>query len=188
MEPAWIIAIIVIAAFVLLIVWGIGLYNQLVRKRIATDDAWATIDVQLKRRHDLIPNLVQTVKGYAAHEQQTLQQVVEARRQAVAATGPAEQAQAENLLTGMLRQLFALSEAYPDLKANQNFLQLQQELAETENRISQSRTAYNDTVRRYNTAVQQVPTNIIAGMFNFQPRDFFEIEDPAARQTPQVRF
>lgn len=175
------LAIVLVLAFV-------GIYNGLVSKRVATQNAWSQIDVQLKRRYDLIPNLVETVKGYAAHERETLEAVIRARQQAIDAKGVAEQAQAENLLTGALRQLFALSEAYPDLKANQNFMQLQEELTATENRIAFSRQHYNDTAGQYNTAIQQVPGNIVAGMFNFERAEFFEIEDPTHREAPKVKF
>jgi len=184
-----IIALIVIGVLLLLaVVWVVGIYNGLVRKRVQTENAWSQIDVQLKRRHDLIPNLVNTVKGYASHERETLEAVTKARQQAVDASGVADQAAAENLLTGALRQLFALSEAYPDLKASQNFQQLQEELVSTENKISFARQHYNDTVSRLNTAIQSFPTNVIAGMFNFEEREFFEIEDPAAREVPEVQF
>jgi LemA protein len=183
-----IIGWILLGLGVVLILAFVGIYNGLVSKRVATQNAWSQIDVQLKRRYDLIPNLVETVKGYAAHERETLEAVIRARQQAIDAKGVAEQAQAENLLTGALRQLFALSEAYPDLKANQNFMQLQEELTATENRIAFSRQHYNDTAGQYNTAIQQVPGNIIAGMFNFERAEFFEIEDPAQREAPKVKF
>jgi LemA protein len=143
--------------------------------------------VQLKRRHDLIPNLIETVKGYAAHERQTLDEVVQARNAAVAAQGPQQAAQAENVLSGALRQLFALSESYPDLKANQNFLSLQEELTSTEDRIAYSRQFYNDSVQKYNTKIQTFPTVIVAGMFNFSKREFFEAEQGSA-EVPKVQF
>ena len=163
-------------------------YNRLVRKRIRCREAWSQIDVQLKRRHDLIPNLVNTVKGYASHERETLEAVIQARNTAVAAQGVKQQEQAENMLTGALRQLFALSESYPQLQANQNFSQLQEELTSTENRIAFSRQHYNDTVAVYNTAVQQFPTNVLAGMFGFRNEDYFEIEEPSHREAPTVEF
>ncbi|MEX0744707.1 MAG: LemA family protein [Phycisphaeraceae bacterium] len=183
-----ILVAIVIGLAVLVGLWLMMAYNRLVRKRVQTENAWSQIDVQLKRRHDLIPNLVNTVKGYASHERETLEAVIKARQQAVDASGVQDQAQAENMLTGALRQLFALSESYPDLKANQNFMQLQEELTGTENRISFSRQHYNNTAGQYNTAVQQFPTNVVAGMFGFQQRDFFEIEEPGHREAPQVSF
>lgn len=183
------IALIVIGVLIVLIVgWLFAAYNGLVRKRVQCENAWSQIDVQLKRRHDLIPNLVNTVKGYASHERETLEAVTQARQQAVDASGVADQAQAENMLTGALRQLFALSESYPDLKANQNFQQLQEELVSTENKISYARQHFNDTVSRLNTAIQSVPTNIVAGMFNFEQREFFEVEDQSMREAPQVEF
>jgi len=172
----------------LVVFWVIGMYNGLVRLRQQVKNAWSQIDVQLKRRYDLIPNLVETVKGYAAHEKETFERVVNARNAAVSASGVQAQAQAENQLTGALRQLFALSESYPDLKANQNFLALQEELATTENRISFARQHYNDITATYNTRVQSFPTNVMAGMFGFTQQDFFEIEDTAQREAPKVQF
>ena len=186
MLPVWIIlGLIVLAIFVV-----IGIYNGLVQKRIRCREAWSQIDVQLKRRYDLIPNLVETVKGYAAHEKETLERVIQARNAAIA-VGPGDvkgQAKAENFLTGALRQIFALSESYPNLKANENFMQLQEELTTTENKIAFSRQHYNDTAAIYNTAREKFPNSIIAGMFNFQVRDYFEIEEPAAREAPKVKF
>jgi LemA protein len=183
-----VIAIIVIVAIVvLLILIFVVMYNGLVRLRNRIDNAWSQIDVQLQRRHDLIPNLVETVKGYASHEKETLERVVQARNQAVSAQGPAAQGEAENVLTGALRQVFALSEAYPDLKANQNFLSLQEELTTSEDRVSYARQFYNDTVLKYNNKIQSVPSNLIAGMFSFQEREYFE-GDEAARSVPRVQF
>jgi LemA protein len=183
-----VIAIIVIVAIVvLLILIFVAQYNGLVRLRNRIDNAWSQIDVQLQRRHDLIPNLVETVKGYAAHEKDTLERVVQARNQAVAAQGPAAQGQAENVLTGALRQLFAVAEAYPDLKANQNFLNLQEELTSSEDRVAYARQFYNDTVLKYNNKIQSIPSNIIAGAFNFQEREYFEGEEEA-RSVPRVQF
>lgn len=179
---------ILIGVIVLIALAALVIYNGLVAKRNKVDEGWSGIDVQLKRRHDLIPNLVETVKGYATHEREVLENVTKARMQAVAASGPAESTQAENMLTGTLRQLFALSEAYPDLKANQNFLELQTQLSDTEDKISASRRIYNSNVRAYNTAIQQIPANIIAGMGHFTAREFFEIEDPAERQNVSVSF
>jgi len=182
------------AFFVLLILIGvaaflmIGLYNALVRIRQQVKSAWSQIDVQLKRRYDLIPNLVETVKGYAAHEKETFERVVQARNTALAATGVAQQAQAENALTGALRQLFALAEAYPELKANQNFLALQEELTSTENKISFARQHYNDVVADYNTRRLSFPANLFAAGLGFGPEEFFEIETPGERTAPQVKF
>jgi LemA protein len=182
------------AFFVFLILIGviaiavIGLYNSLVRQRQQVRNAWSQIDVQLKRRYDLIPNLVETVKGYAAHEKGTFERVVEARNAAIAATGVAAQGQAETVLTGALRQLFALAESYPDLKANQNFLALQEELSSTENRISFARQHYNDVVASYNTSRLSFPANLFAGAFGFGPEEFFEIATPDERTAPQVKF
>jgi LemA protein len=168
---------IVLAILVLLVLYVIVSYSSLVRVRNRTDDSWSQIDVQLRRRYDLIPNLVETVKGYAAHERQTFEAVTQARTQGMNAQGVAEQAQAENMITGALKSLFAVAEAYPELKANQNFLALQEELTATEGRISYARQFYNDTVLKLNTKVQTLPTNILAGMFGFKTRDYFEADD-----------
>jgi LemA protein len=165
----------------------VGAYNGLVRMRNETGNAWSQIDVQLKRRHDLIPNLVETVKGYAGHEKETLENVTRARSQAVSASGVDAQAAAESGLTAALGRLMVVAEQYPDLKANQNFLGLQEELTATENRIGFARQFYNDAVLQYNNKVQSVPSNIIAGMFGFALAEFFEIED-AAREVPKVKF
>jgi LemA protein len=181
-----IIIVAVLAVFVL--GWVFGMYNSLVRARIASETAWSDIDVQLKRRHDLIPNLVNTVQGYAAHEKETFESVISARNHAVGAQGVAATGEAEGMLSAALGKLFALSEAYPDLKANQNFLQLQEELTSTENKIGFARTHYNRTTAHYNERLQTVPTNIVANMFSFQNRDLFELEDVAERQVPQVQF
>ena len=175
---------------VLVVLVGLALvllYNNLVRLRNRIEGAWAQIDVQLKRRYDLIPNLVETVKGYASHEKETLDAVVRARNAAGSASGPADQAQAENMVTSALRQVFALSEAYPDLKANQGFLQLQEELAGTEGRISYARQYYNDTVLRYNTKIQTFPAVVIANAMQFKEREYFEADD-ASRGPVQVDF
>jgi LemA protein len=168
---------IVLAILVLLVLYVIVSYNSLVRIRNRTDDSWSQIDVQLRRRYDLIPNLVETVKGYAAHERQTFEAVTQARTQGMNAQGVAEQAQAENMITGALKSLFAVAEAYPELKANQNFLALQEELTGTEGRIAYARQFYNDTVLKLNTKVQTLPTNILAGMFGFKTREYFEADD-----------
>jgi LemA protein len=168
---------IVIGIVVLLVLFLILTYNRLVRLRNRIEAAWAQIDVQLRRRHDLIPNLVETVKGYAAHERQTFEEVTRARQQAVQATGVENQAQAENMLTQALRQLFAVAEAYPDLKANQNFLALQEEVTGTESRIAFSRQFYNEQVLSYDNAIEAFPTNIVAGAFNFEEKPYFEAEE-----------
>jgi LemA protein len=180
----------VIAVVVLLVVlWGVFTYNGLVRLRNLVQEAWKQIDVELTRRHDLIPNLVETVKGYASHERETLDAVVRAR---AAATAPgssvSEQAEQEGELSRALGRLMAITEAYPDLKANQNFMALQGELTQTEDRIAAGRRFYNANVRELNTKVESVPSNIIAGMFNFDRADYFEVEDQAARSAPQVSF
>jgi LemA protein len=172
----------------LLVVIAVGLYNSLVRLRVRCDEAWADIETQLKRRHDLIPNLVETVKGYAAHERGVFEKVTELRSRAMGATGPAQAAQAEGLLGQALRGLYAVAENYPDLKANQSFLALQQSLADTEGQLAGSRAGYNAAVRDYNTRIGTVPANLIAGSFGFTPREFFELQDPTERAAPQVRF
>jgi LemA protein len=165
----------------------IGTYNGLVRARFRVREAWSGIEVQLKRRSSLIPNLVETVKGYAAHERETLENVTRARAQLDRAGSPAEAAQANNMLTQTLRSLFAVAEAYPELRASDNFRDLQSQLEETEQKIAVSRQVYNDTVLTYDNALESVPTNIIAGMFNFNPRPYFETED-ATREAPAVQF
>jgi LemA protein len=174
-----IIGLIILAIVVILVIAVIVLYNGLVKLRNRIDNAWSQIDVQLKRRYDLIPNLVETVKGYATHERETLEAVVAARNSAMAAGTPQEQAQAENVLSGALKSIFALSEAYPDLKANQNFLNLQEELTSSEDRIAYARQFYNDTVNRYNNKIQTFPSVILAGAFNFKQREYFEAEGEA---------
>ena len=171
--------VVLIILIVLAVVVGLYLvfaYNGLVSLRNRIENAWAQIDVQLKRRYDLIPNLVETVKGYAAHERETFEAVIQARNMAMSPHGPAEQAQSENILTGALKNLFALSEAYPDLKANQNFLSLQEELTGTEGRIAYARQYYNDSVQTYNTKLETFPSNIFANVFHFTPREYFEAE------------
>ena len=166
----------------------VALYNRLVRLRNGCESAWSDIDVQLKRRHNLIPNLVETVKGYAGHEKSTLEAVIQARSAAVSAKGVEAQSKAEQGLSGALGRLMLIVEQYPDLKANQNFLGLQEELTSTENKISFSRQHYNDSVMQYNTRIQTFPNNVLAGMFNFGEEPFFEIEEPAAREAPKVQF
>jgi LemA protein len=182
-----IIVWILLAIVVVLVLYLIVTYNGLVRFRNQIENAWAQIDVQLKRRYDLIPNLVETVKGYAAHEQSTLDAVIKARNAGMNASGPHDQAQAENMLTGALKSVFALSEAYPDLKANQNFLNLQEELTGTEGRIAYARQYYNDAVFKYNTKIQSFPAVLIANALKFGPREYFEAEDDS-RGPVQVRF
>ncbi len=179
---------ITIGVVVLIVLVVIAIYNTLVRKRMTVRNAWSQIDVQLKRRHNLIPNLVETVKGYASHEKTTLENVIKARQQAVDAQGPAQSAAAENFLGGALRQLFALSEAYPDLKANENFQQLSEELTSTENKISFARQHYNNCVGTYNEAIQVFPNILFAGVFGFKPEEFYELESAAEKEVPQVKF
>jgi LemA protein len=185
MSTGWII----LGVIVVLVFFAFAAYNRLVALSQRVNQAFADIDVQLKQRHDLIPNLIETVKGYASHERQTLEGVVQARNAAIQAkdAGPEQQAQAENVLTGALRQLFALSEAYPDLKANQNFLSLQEELTSTEDRIAYSRQFYNDSVMKYDNKIQSIPSNIIAGMFGFKSREYFKAEE-GATEVPRVQF
>ncbi len=179
--------IVIVVIVVILAIALIAMYNNLVRMRNRVDNAWAQVNVQLQRRLDLIPNLVETVKGYASHESGTLQAVTEARTAAMAATTPEARAEAENMLTGALKTLFAVSEAYPDLKASANFLDLQAQLSETEDKISYMRQSYNDTVMKYNNGIQTFPAVIFAGMFGFKERELFEA-DAAASTAPQVSF
>jgi LemA protein len=179
------ILLIVLGALVLIVV---AIYNGLVRLKVQCDDAWADIDVQLKRRYDLIPNVVETVKGYAAHERGTLEAVVSARNRAMTAQGPVAKGEAEGVLAGALRQLFALAEAYPQLRAVESFTQLQTTLAQIEDTIQNARRYYNAVVRDLNTKIAQFPSNIIAGMFNFKAREFFEITTAAEREAPKVSF
>jgi LemA protein len=181
---------IVLGVIVVIVLWVITVYNGLVAMRQRVGQAFADIDVQLKQRHDLIPNLVETVKGYAAHERGTLEAVIQARNTAMAAQGPAQQAAAENMLSGALRQLFALSEAYPNLKANENFQQLQAELTDIENKLAASRRFFNNAVQEYNTGIQQFPAALFAGIFGFAPREFFDVgeERKTLDQAPQVKF
>ncbi|HVX16972.1 MAG TPA: LemA family protein [Acidimicrobiales bacterium] len=182
-----VVLIIIAIIVVLLIIFAIVTYNGLIGLKNRVDSAWAQIDVQLKRRHDLIPNLVETVKGYAAHERETLEKVVQARNMAVNAQGPQAQAQAENVLSGTLKSLFAVAEQYPDLKANQNFLALQEELTSTEDRIAYSRQFFNDSVQKLNTKIQTFPAMLFAGIAKATPREYFEA-DGADRSAPQVQF
>lgn len=178
----------VVAVVVILVLLVIGIYNSLVRLRVQCDNAWADIDVQLKRRYDLIPNVVETVKGYAAHEKGTLEGVINARNKAMSAQGPAAKAEAEGMLTGALRQLFALAEAYPQLRAVESFTSLQGTLGEIEEVVQNARRYYNAVVRDLNTKIAVFPSNIIAGMFSFSAREFFELKDAAQRETPKVSF
>jgi LemA protein len=198
-SPAWIILGIIIVGGLFLLMYGVGIYNRLVQLKNRFENAFSQIEVQLKRRYDLIPNLVETVKGYIKHERETLEAVIQARNAAVqagqtAAAHPGDPAamkhlgSAEGQLTAMVSRLFALAEAYPDLKANQNMLALQEELTSTENKVAFSRQAFNDAVTSYNTQREQFPASIVAGMFNFGPAQLFEIESPKEREAPQVKF
>ena len=182
--------LIVLAVIVVVVLWAITVYNGLVTMRQRVNQAFADIDVQLRQRHDLVPNLVETVKGYAAHERGTLDDVVKARNAAVAAQGPAQQAAAENMLSGALRQLFALSEAYPDLKASANFQQLQAELTDLENKIAASRRFFNNAVQEYNAGIQRFPAALFAASFGFGPKEFFDLGDERKTlgEAPQVKF
>jgi LemA protein len=182
-----IVGIVVIVLVILLILILVGMYNKLVRLRNRAENAWAQVDVQLRKRYDLIPNLVETVKGYASHERETFEEVTRARTAAQQAQGVAQQAEAENVLTQALGRLFAVAEAYPELRATENFQQLQAQLSEVEGQIAVSRQVYNDTVLSYENALETVPTSVIAGIFNFKPREYFEVEG-AAREAPQVSF
>jgi LemA protein len=179
---------VLLIGLVLVIFILIGMYNSLVRLKVQVDNAWADIDVQLKRRYDLIPNLVETVKGYAAHEKGTLEAVINARNRAMTATGPVDKAAAENQLSGALKSLFALSEAYPQLRAIEGFTSLQNSLSQIEDTVQNARRYYNAVVRDLNTKIQQFPTNIFAGMLGFKPREFFEVTAAAEREAPKVSF
>ena len=179
--------IVLVAVIVLLALAVVVIYNRLVRLRNRSENSWAQVDVQLRRRYDLIPNLVEAVKGYASHERATFEEVTQARTAAQQAQGVEEQAKAENVLTAALGRLFAVAEAYPELRATENFQQLQAQLAEVEQNIVISRQVYNDAVLSYENALETVPTNVVAGMFNFQPRAYFETED-ATREAPSVQF
>jgi LemA protein len=180
--------VIVIVAVLLVGALLVVLYNRLVRLRNRAENAWAQVDVQLRRRYDLIPNIVEAVKGYASHERQTFEEVTKARTAAQQAQTVPEQAQAENMLTQAIGRLFAVAEQYPQLRATENFQQLQAQLAETEGKIAISRQVYNDAVLTYDTALETVPTNIVAGLFNFGERQYFEVEEPAVREAPRVQF
>lgn len=180
--------LILVVVLVVVGVWFVGAYNMLVRSRNRVKESWSDIDVQLKRRYDLIPNLIETVKGYAAHEQKTLDMVIQARSRAMGAQTVAEHAQAENMLTGALKSLFALSESYPQLRAVESFTKLQDELTDTENKIQAARRFYNTNVMSLNTQVEQFPTNMIAGMLGFHKEEFFQLSESAAREPVAVKF
>jgi LemA protein len=179
---------IVIAIVVVLVLVVVAIYNRLVRLRNRAENAWAQVDVQLRRRYDLIPNLVEAVKGYASHERATFEEVTKARTAAQQAQTVEEQGKAENLLTQAIGRLFAVAEAYPQLRATENFQQLQSQLEETETKIAVSRQVYNDSVLTYDTALETVPTNIVGNLFSFEARQYFEVEEPAAREAPRVQF
>jgi LemA protein len=183
-----VILIVLGVLVVVVLIWAIAVFNSLVQKRNRVENGWHQIDVQLKRRVDLIPNLVETVKGYAAHERETFERVTQARNMAINAKTVKEQGEAENMLTGALKSLFAVSEAYPELKANQNFMMLQEELAGTEGKIAYARQFHNDCVMKYQTKKELFPSNIVAGMFNFPDKEYFEIEEAAEREAPKVSF
>jgi LemA protein len=178
----------IVALVLLVAILLVTLYNRLVRLRNRAENAWAQVDVQLRRRYDLIPNLVETVKGYASHERTTFEEVTKARTAAQQAQTVQEQAKAENILTEAIGRLFAVAEQYPELRATENFQQLQGQLEETEGKIAVSRQVYNDAVLTYDTALETVPTNIVGNMFSFKAREYFEVEEPAAREAPRVQF
>ena len=180
--------LILIIVAVLLVIWLIASYNKLITWRNRVQESWSDIDVQLKRRYDLIPNLVNTVKGYATHEQATFEKVIQARNSAMSAQGTAEQGEAENMLSGALKSLFAVTESYPELKANENFLELQRELSDTENKIQAARRFYNGNVRDLNIKTESFPSNVIASMFKFVKKEFFELEEEVAKEPVKVSF
>lgn len=182
------VGLIILGIIVLLVLWFIGIYNSLIRLRNQVDNAWSQIDVQLKRRYDLIPNLIETVKGYMKHERELLEKVTEYRSQAMNAQSVGERAKAEGMLGTALGNIMVAVENYPDLKANQNFLALQEELTSTENKISFARQNYNDQVLFYNNKIQMFPSNIVAGMFNFKEREYFQLESEEERKVPKVSF
>jgi LemA protein len=185
---SWWVWLVILGVLVALVVIVVGMYNKLVSLRNRAENAWAQVDVQLRKRYDLIPNLVESVKGYAAHERAVFEEVTQARTRAQQAQSVQEQGQAENALTAAIGRLFAVAEAYPELRATENFQQLQAQLTEVEGDIAVSRQVYNDTVLTYDTALETVPTSIIAGIFNFRPREYFEVEEAAIREAPQVSF
>jgi LemA protein len=182
------LGLILLIVVVVVVIWLIGTYNGLIRLKNQTSEAWADIDVQLKRRYDLIPNLINTVKGYAAHESGVFEKVTLARNMAIGAKNPEERAAAENALAGTLKTLFAVAEAYPELKANENFMRLQDELSDTENKIQAARRFYNGNVRDFNTKLQVFPTNLMASSLGFTAREFFEITDAKEKEVPNVQF
>lgn len=182
----WLIIVGVIVFLLIAVV--AGMYNSLVRLKNRAKEAWSDIDVQLKRRHDLIPNLVETVKGYASHEKELFEKVTEARANAINAKSPKEQGEAENMLSGTLKSLFAVAENYPDLKASQNFLELQRDLRDTEDKIQAARRFYNGNVRDLNIRIESFPANIVASIFRFKQMELFEIEEPGEKETPEVKF
>lgn len=188
MGPAVVVLLVFLGAFVVFLLWAIGIFNSIKRNEIAAEAAWSDIDVQLKRRHDLIPNLVETVKGFAAHEKQTLDAVISARAKAVNTSGVAETARAEGELSQVLGRLMMLTESYPDLKANQNFLALQEELTSTENKIGFARQHYNRTTQQYNESIEVFPGVLIAGLMGFKERLYFELDSPSERTAPKVQF
>lgn len=188
MTPVVIVLLVFVGAFFLFFLWAVGIFNGIKRKEIATEAAWSDIDVQLKRRYDLIPNLVESVKGYATHEKSTFDAVISARAKAVNTTGVAARAQAEGELSQVLGRLMVLSEAYPDLKANQNFMALQEELTSTENKIGFSRQHYNRSAQQYNEAIGVFPGVLVAGLMNFKEKEYFELENQAEREAPKVQF
>lgn len=179
---------IILGVVVIVVFWLIAVYNGLIKLKNRTDEAWSDIDVQLKRRYDLIPNLVSAVQGYAQHEKELFEKITQARTAAMGAQAPGEKAQAENMLSGVLKSLFAVAENYPDLKANANFLELQRELSDTENKIQAARRFYNGNVRDFNTKIQVFPNNLVAGTLNFNQKDFFELKDEAAKEPVKVEF
>ena len=185
---SWWVWVVIFGVIVVLALIVVGMYNKLVRLRNRCENAWAQVDVQLRKRYDLIPNLVEAVKGYAAHERAVFDEVTEARTAAQRTQGVQDQAQAENALTAAIGRLFAVAEAYPELRATENFQQLQAQLSEVEGQIAVSRQVYNDTVLSYENALETVPTSVIAGIFNFRAREYFEVEEAAAREAPQVSF
>lgn len=182
---AFLIFLVILAVLIFV---SVGIYNGLVKLKNSSEQAWSDVDVQLKRRYDLVPNLVETVKGYASHEKETFEKVVQARNQAMQATSPGDKAQAENFLQSTLKSLFALAEAYPELKANQNFIELQTELANIEEQIQLARRYYNAVVRDLNIKIESVPSNVVATIFNFQKREYFELESSEERKAPEVSF
>lgn len=182
------VTIVILVAIAAIVLWLISVFNSLIRLRNQTDEAWSDIDVQLKRRYDLIPNLIETVKGYAKHERELFEKVTQARTAAMGAQSPEDKGKAENMLSGTLKSLFAVAENYPELKANQNFAKLQDELSDTENKIQASRRFYNGNVRDFNTKIQVFPNNMIAGMLGFKKYDFFEVEEEGERKNVKVSF